>query len=95
MDGDWKSEGAIPSLTCRIIQAFGGSKVIQWGGMIRWIIHLQVTLIQYGTIAINLYAKFVAQPRSQRMGCAAQLRMGCAAQLRMRSAVEHSCAGAT
>ena len=55
--------------------------------MIRWIIHLQVTLIQYGTIAINLYAKFVAQPRSQRMGCVVQLRMGCAAQLRVSCAV--------
>ena len=86
MDGYWKSEGAIPSLTCRVIQDFGGPKVLQWGGMIQWIIHLQVTLIQYGTIAINLYAKFVAQSRSQRMDSAAQLRM--------RSTVERSCVGA-
>ena len=41
MYGDWKSEGAVPSLTCRVTQAFGGPKALQWGGMIRWIIHLQ------------------------------------------------------
>jgi hypothetical protein len=38
MDGDWKSEGAIPSLTCRVIQAFGGPKALQWGGMIQGVI---------------------------------------------------------
>ena len=48
-------EGAAPSLTCRVIQAFGGPKVLQWGGMIRRIIHLQVTLIQYGTIVVNIW----------------------------------------
>ena len=53
--------------------------------VIQWIIHLQVTLIQYGTIAINLYAKFVAQPRSQRMDCAAQLRMSCTVAHALRS----------
>ena len=26
MDGDWKSEGAVPSLACQMIQAFGGPK---------------------------------------------------------------------
>jgi hypothetical protein len=39
MDGDSKSEGAIPSLTCRVIQAFGGPKALQWGGMIQGVIH--------------------------------------------------------
>ena len=57
MDGDWKSEGAIPSLTCRMIQDFGGPKTLQWGGMIQWIIHLQITLIQYGTMVFNLWFK--------------------------------------
>ena len=41
MDGDWKSEGAVPSLTFQMIQYFGGPKALQWGGMIRWIIQLQ------------------------------------------------------
>ena len=41
MDGDWKGEGAVPSLTHIMIQDFGGPKSLQWGGMIRWIIHLQ------------------------------------------------------
>jgi hypothetical protein len=36
-----KSEGAVPSLTCRMIQAFGGPKALQWGGMIQGVIHLQ------------------------------------------------------
>ena len=57
MDGDWKSEGAVPSLTYRMIQDFGGPKALQWGGMIRWIIHLQITLIQYGTMVFNLWFK--------------------------------------
>jgi hypothetical protein len=47
MDGDWKSEGVVPSLTCRVIQAFGGPKSLQWGGMIQGVIRLQVILIQY------------------------------------------------
>ena len=38
MDGDWKSEGDISSLTCRVIQAFGGPKSLQWGGMIQGVI---------------------------------------------------------
>ena len=40
MDGDWESEGNLPSLTCRIIQAFGDPKSLEWGGLIRWIIPL-------------------------------------------------------
>ena len=35
MDGYWKSEGAVPSLNCRVIQAFEGPKALQWGGMIQ------------------------------------------------------------
>ena len=54
MYGDCKGEEAISSLTYKMIQAFGGPKALQWGGMIRWIIHLQITLIQYGTRISNL-----------------------------------------
>ena len=57
MYGDWKGEEAVSSLICRVTQAFGGPKALQWGGMIRWIIHLQITLIQHGTITINLWFK--------------------------------------
>ena len=35
MDGNRKIEGEVPSLTCWIIQSFGGPKALQWGGMIR------------------------------------------------------------
>jgi len=55
MYGDWNGEEVVPSPTCRVTQDFGGPKSLQWGGMIRWIIHLQITLIQYGTIVINLW----------------------------------------
>ena len=57
MYGYWDGEEVVPSLTCRIIQAFGGPKSLQWGGMIRRIIHLYFTLIQYGTMVFNLWFK--------------------------------------
>ena len=67
MDGDWKNERAVPSLTCRVIQDFGGPKALQWGGMIRWIIHLQKlhwsNMVQYLLIyGSNSYTKHYMQP---------------------------------
>ena len=33
------------------------SRKNQWVKVIRWIIHLQITLIQYGTMVFNLWFK--------------------------------------
>jgi len=38
MYGDWKGEEVVSSLTYRVIQAFGGPKALQWGGMIQGVI---------------------------------------------------------
>jgi hypothetical protein len=35
MDGDWKGEGTIPSLSFQVIKKFGGLRVFEWEGMIQ------------------------------------------------------------
>jgi hypothetical protein len=35
VNGDWKGEGALSSLSCQVIKTFDSPKGFQWGGMIQ------------------------------------------------------------